>query len=198
MGEHRAKNDPRPALRAGSVGELGEGDSLTPPKSTSTPVNESRMNPKRGKFVRRAELQKARDKEIRIMEQVNKIKEAIENIGSGEEANGEGASSEPDMLEFESKTSSLVKSIEDLMKELEGNIEECSWGEGSDPNLEQSLLESVRGEIFNNSFQLEQSMKGWKLETFDRVGGPNTLRNLWAKQKSLEQVCGLKRNSLRL
>ena len=133
------------ALRVGSIGELKECESLTPPRNTSTPVNDSKINPKRGKFVRKAELQKAREKEMKIMEQVSKIKGAIESIGSEVGANGEGANPEPNMVEFESETSSLIESIEKLMNDLEEKVEECSWGEGSDPNLEQSLLESVRG-----------------------------------------------------
>ena len=95
--------------------------------------------------------------------------------------------------EFESETSSFLKGVQELMEKLSASAENVSWGEEEDPNLEQSLLEDVNGVLFNNSFQLENALNGWKLDTFDRVGGPNTLRSLWLRLKSLDQVLGVKR-----
>ena len=67
------------------------------------------------------------------------------------------------------------------------------WPEGPDPDLEESLLETVEGVLFNNSFQFVDRMVGWSQDLFDRVGGPGTLRELWRRLKVLRQVSGLKR-----
>ena len=97
------------------------------------------------------------------------------------------------MVEFEIETSSFLRGLEELMEQVEEQVSGCSWGDGSDPNLEQSLIENVKGRIFNNSFQLETSLEGWRLDTFNKVGGPETLRNLWLRLKNMEQVIGVKR-----
>ena len=69
----------------------------------------------------------------------------------------------------------------------------CSnWAE-PDPDLEGSIMEILDGLVLHTSLDLEQHLHGWRLDSFDRIGGPGTLRGIWSKLKILKQVVGVKR-----
>ena len=46
-----------------SLSDVGELENLTPPKNMSTPIAQERINPKRGKYIQRAERDKRRAEE---------------------------------------------------------------------------------------------------------------------------------------
>ena len=47
--------------------------------------------------------------------------------------------------------------------------------------------------MVHTSLELENYVHGWRLDLFDKVGGPGTLREIWAQLKLLKQVAGVKR-----
>ena len=80
----------------------------------------------------------------------------------------------------------------------------------SDPDAEQIILNLMDREItFNNPFHLSDHVREvlkaqaewigararlWRLGDFNRIGGPNMLRELWAELKYEHKVAGVKRN----
>ena len=63
-------------------------------------------------------------------------------------------------LKTTSQTSSFLANLEELMRNITERVSNCSWGEETDPDLEQSLLKEIGGVILHNSFQLENSLRG--------------------------------------
>ena len=89
------------------------------------------------------------------------------------------------------------------------NGTETQWGSSSDPSIEGAILGLVDPDSsYNNPFQLTDEIRkevvrrtassgeralDWSLNSFDMVGGENTLRSVWAKLKSKHRVKGNKR-----
>ena len=69
----------------------------------------------------------------------------------------------------------------------------CPDWNSSDPDLEKSIVEALDGLILCTSFEIEEHVEGWRLNTFDQIGGPGTLREIWNRIKNLGQVVGIKR-----
>ena len=89
------------------------------------------------------------------------------------------------------------------------NGTETQWGSSSDSSIEGAIVGLVDPESsYNNPFQLTDEITrevvrrtassgeralDWSLNSFDMVGGENTLRSVWAKLKSKHRVKGNKR-----
>ena len=97
---------------------------------------------------------------------------------------------ETEHIEFEAETSSMIEHIIRIMNETEKSMI-MNW-EGSDPNLEYSIMEVLEGVVVQTSLELEEHL-GWRLCMIDRIGGAGTLREVWLRLKSLRQVVGIKR-----
>ena len=52
----------------------------------------------------------------------------------------------------------------------------CDDWNNSDPDLEKSIVDRLEGIYLHTSFEFEHHLEGWKLNTFDHIGGPGTLR----------------------
>ena len=86
-----------------------------------------------------------------------------------------------------------------------------AWEDSSDPSLDGCIIGLADSDkIFHNPFELSDSIRreivrrseasggrilNWSLSSFDRVGGSNTLRSVWAKLKGDERVRGNKRHA---
>ena len=81
----------------------------------------------------------------------------------------------------------MIEHIVRVMNETEKSLV-VHW-DGSDPNLEESIMEVLEGVVVQTSLELEEHL-GWKLSMFDRIGGTGTLREIWLQLKSLKQVMG--------
>ena len=53
-------------------------------------------------------------------------------------------------------------------------------------------MEILDGLVLHTSLDLEQHVQGWRLDSFDKIGGPGTLRGIWSKLKTVKQVVGVK------
>ena len=112
---------------------------------------ELKVTPMKEKEEENAATQERRGAAEEIWEQIRDLTSSMEQMEQVES-----------YAEFESETSSFLKGVQELMEKLSASAENVSWGEEEDPNLEQSLLEDVNGVLFNNSFQLENALNGWK------------------------------------
>ena len=98
---------------------------------------------------------------------------------------------------FDSDTSSVVLEIFGLIDDAEASH---AWDVSSDPELEGAFVSMV-DEIVSNPGQLPEIIKrrssglteSIRQSSIDEIGGPGTLREIWARLKSLEKVCGVKR-----
>ena len=97
-----------------------------------------------------------------------------------------------DEAEFSSETSSILDDIIKVMNDAKLSMMCSNWAE-PDPDLEGSIMEILDGLVLHTSLDLEQHLHGWRLDSFDRIGGPGTLRGIWSKLKILKQVVGVKR-----
>ena len=78
--------------------------------------------------------------------------------------------------QFSAETSSLLEDIVKLMDNADASLL-CSNWDDSDPDLEKSVMDDLQG---------------WKLDTFNKIGGPGALRDIWCRIKNLKQVVGIK------
>ena len=123
-----------------------------------------------------------------INKRINRMNSLQEDL-SDSRYDGFGSDTED---EFDSMGTEVLREIVGVMDDVENELL-TGWPKGRDPDLEGSILEVVEGILFDNSFQLADSLDGWSQELFDRVGGRGTLRELWRRLKQLKQVIGLKR-----
>ena len=121
----------------------------------------------------------------KINKRINRINSLQEDL-SDSRYDGFGSDTE---YEFDSMGTEVLREIDGVMDDVVNELL-TGWPEGPDPDLEGSILEVVEGILFNNSFQLADSLDGWSQELFDRVGGRGTLRELWRRLKQLKQVIG--------
>ena len=111
------------------------------------------------------------------------------------------------MSDLDDQNANSVSQSNDLL------VQDSSHGMGSsqDPIMEDFLLGMVpREQGFNNPFQVAEGLRNemvrqaeqsgrraieWNLSSFDRVGGENTLRRVWASLKSQNRISGVKRRA---
>ena len=119
-----------------------------------------------------------------------------------------GSGSTADELEFESLSSYTRDEINKMVSDV--NEHELIMNSSQDPNIEDVILGLVSQEReFNNPFQVSEEIRQemirqaevaggraleWGLSSFDQIGGPNTLRRVWARLKGDQRVRGRKRS----
>ena len=110
--------------------------------------------------------------------------------------------------EFESCSSSLAERMVSMLESLDPNEE---WKQTSDPKFEDVIFDLIGEDTkFNNPFSLTCTVRdrmveeaertvaramNWVLESYDKVGGKNTLRGIWAVLKGSKRVVGVKRGA---
>ena len=127
-----------------------------------------------------------------------------------------GLSDNDVQLEFASLSSGtneqLIRVLDEHMgTETRSAASSFSWNDSSDPSLDGCIIGLADPErIFHNPFELTDDIRrgmirrseasgsralNWSLSSFDRVGGSNTLRSVWARLKKDRRVKGNKREA---
>ena len=114
------------------------------------------------------------------------------------------------VAQFESFSSSLneqiLKVLESWDSSPEKDEESLQRGESSDPSMEGFIISmAAPAKMYQNPFQLSDNIRtelvrrsertadralSWSLNSFDKVGGKNTLRSVWSKLKGKNRVRG--------
>ena len=114
--------------------------------------------------------------------------------------------------EFDIWSSGTEERVLSIIERAEAELnEDLDWAEESVPSFEGEILGLVSDrQIFNNPFDLTDEVRRkmmlrgeqaaaraqeWNLNSFDNVGGINTLRNIWASLKGAHKVRGIKRSA---
>ena len=185
--------------------------------TTSTPLRKSqrekiqcRKKKKIGRYVKKARKDKLRKK----LEEAAGVGLSSTNSELDEKDRGMSDNENDTNLSFDSLSPGFNDHLRKFLEKHDcpatsPNGTETQWGSSSDPSIEGAILGLVDPESsYNNPFQLTDEIRrevvrrtassgeralDWSLNSFDMVGGENTLRSVWAKLKSKHRVKGNKR-----
>ena len=174
---------------------------------TSTPVRikRVRMNArvkaarsKRGVFVKRRNLQ--------LAEEILREAAQVDLSTSSASATGRDGSA-GNIPEFESMSSGVTNEVQRILSDLVREPDDM-MNSSQDPVTEEVIMSFLAGSgPFNNPFQVTENIRlemirqakaagtramAWSMNSFDQIGGHNTLRRVWAKLKGDGMVEGRK------
>ena len=173
---------------------------------------------KKGLFIKRAQKDRLRrrlDEGAQV--ELSTTGSDLDSVVSDGKAdmNNQGNCGGSSVNDFESISSSLADQIVSMLNavtqdnESENEGASSGWGDSSDPSMDGFIIGLTGDETYyQNPFQLTDEIRkevvrrsegtgvraiNWSLSSFDRIGGENTLRSVWAKLKSMKRVKGIKR-----